>query len=100
MRVMMALWSLAVLPAVTACGGHPSAPQPAGSPSALSTKSYNAGVKAGESISLPNETAAQMQANCEATAVQRMSGTDLKSAWLSGCVYGIIQAEIQSGSSG
>jgi uncharacterized lipoprotein YbaY len=86
--------------AVAGCSSHPGAPKAAGSGSAVSQKSYKDGVKAGESISLPNETAVQMQANCGASAGQKMPSTDIKSEWVSGCEAGIIQAEIQSGDSG
>jgi hypothetical protein len=80
------------------CSSHPSTP--AGSQSVSSTKSYSDGEKAGESISLPNETATQMQASCEVTAQKQMPSSDTKSSWMGGCVAGIIQAEIQAGDSG
>ncbi len=97
MKWIFVIVGLAVL---TGCSARPSGPTPAGSQSVVATKSYTDGVKAGESISLPNETAAQMQANCAVTALKQMPSSDTKSAWMGGCVAGTIQAEIQAGDSG
>ena len=91
----------AMLAAVVAgCSSHPSTPTSAATQSAQSQKSYKDGVKAGEAISLPNETAAQMQDNCAASVPKKMPSTDIKSDWMGGCEAGIIQGEINSGDSG
>jgi hypothetical protein len=62
--------------------------------------SYQNGVKGGESISLPNETAAQMRNNCAASVLRKMPRAGIKSQWMSGCEAGIIQAGIRAGDSG
>lgn len=86
--------------AVAGCSSHPGTPVSAASQSVQSQKSYKDGLKAGESISLPNETAVQMQDNCAASVPQKMPSTDIRSQWMGGCEAGIIQAEIQAGDSG
>jgi hypothetical protein len=83
--------------AVAGCASHPSTST---SPPTQNQKSYNAGYKVGEAISQPNETVAQMDTNCAGSEQQKMPSTDIKANWMDGCVAGIIQAEIQSGSSG
>jgi hypothetical protein len=86
--------------AVAGCSSHPGASTSSAPQSAVGQKSYSAGFKAGESISLPNETATLMQSNCAASARQKMPSTEIRSQWISGCEAGIIQAEISSGDSG
>jgi hypothetical protein len=86
--------------AVAGCASHGSTPNAAAPHTAQGQKSYKDGFKIGEAISLTNETAGQMQANCTASARQKMPGADIKSEWMDGCVAGIIQAEITSGNSG
>jgi hypothetical protein len=83
--------------ALAGCSSHPGTPTSAAT---TQSQSYKDGVKAGEAISLPNETSTQMQDNCAASALKKMPGTDVKSEWVSGCEAGIIQAEISSGDSG
>jgi ABC-type glycerol-3-phosphate transport system substrate-binding protein len=83
--------------ALAGCSSHPGTPTSAAT---TQSQSYKDGVKAGAAISLPNETAAQMQDNCAASVPRKMPGTDVKSEWMSGCEAGIIQAEISSGDSG
>jgi len=97
-RIVIAVALLAAV--VAGCSSHPRVPVSAVTQSAQSQKSYQDGVKAGEAISLPNETAIQMRDSCAASVPRKMPRTDIKSQWMGGCEGGIIQAEIQAGDSG
>ena len=99
-KARMAIIGAMLAAAVAGCSGHPSAPTSAATQAGQSQKSYQDGVKAGESISLPNETAIQMRDNCATSVPRKMPRTDVKSEWMDGCEAGIIQAEIQAGDSG
>ncbi len=99
-KARMVITGAMLAAAVAGCSSHPSTPTSAATQTAQTQKSYNDGLKAGEAISLPNETAAQMHNNCAASAPQTMPRADVKSDWMSGCEAGIIQAEINSGDSG
>jgi hypothetical protein len=98
-RLSLALAALSVIGAVAACGGY-STPSPAkstsGQVSAISKKSFEDGLLAGEALYQPNTPITQIDANCAAAVSQAMPANDIKARWEQGCAFGTIQGGINA----